>query len=60
MSLFDSIFKGILGIWFGNKLINKIARKRALQSPEVKQKVEALRDAIAEFDAIMEEYNKEK
>ena len=60
MSLFDSIFKGILGIQFGNKLINKIARKRALQSPEVKQKVEALRDAIAEFDAIMEEYNKKK
>jgi hypothetical protein len=60
MSFFDSIFKGILGIWFGNKLINKIARKRALQSPEVKQKVEALRDAIAEFDAIMEEYNKKK
>ena len=37
MSFFDSIFKGILGIWFGNKLINKIARKRALKSTEVKK-----------------------
>ena len=38
MSFFDSIFKGILGIWFGNKLINKIARKRALKSTEVQKK----------------------
>ena len=60
MSFFDSIFKGILGIWFGNKLINKIARKRALKSPEVKKSMKELQDSIDEFDAIMEKYNKEK
>ena len=58
--MFDSLIKGILGIWFGNKLINKIARKRALKSPKVKKAIKELQDSIDEFDAIMEKYNKEK
>tara|TARA_R110000744_G_scaffold373615_1_gene485896 strand:- start:454 stop:651 length:198 start_codon:yes stop_codon:yes gene_type:complete len=56
--MLDTAVKGVIGLWFGSKLIDRTAKKIAMNSPEVKQKVQELRDAIAEFDAVMAEYEK--
>tara|TARA_R110000782_G_scaffold41412_1_gene94965 strand:- start:89 stop:286 length:198 start_codon:yes stop_codon:yes gene_type:complete len=56
--ILDTAVKGVLGLWFGSKLIDRTAKKIAMKDPEVKQKVTELRDAIAEFDAIMAKYEK--
>lgn len=57
--LFDTAVKGVLGLWFGGKLIDRTAKKIAMKDPKVKQKVSELKDAIAEFDAVMAKYAKQ-
>lgn len=57
--LLDTAVKGVLGLWFGGELIDRTAKKIAMKDPKVKKKVQELRDAISEFDAIMAKYEKE-
>ena len=57
--LLDTALKGVVGIWFGSKLIDRVARKQALKDPKVKQKIRDIKDTIAEFDAVMAKYEKE-
>tara|TARA_B110000211_G_C14019611_1_gene527046 strand:+ start:1166 stop:1360 length:195 start_codon:yes stop_codon:yes gene_type:complete len=54
--LLDKVFKGVLTVYFGSKLIDKVAKRRAMNDPEVKKAVKAFKDELAKFDAIMAEY----
>ena len=57
-NLFDLAVKGVVGLFFGKKFIDRAARSAALRDPEVKKKMKDVKDAIADFDAIMAKYQK--
>ena len=54
----DTALKGVLGVYFGGKLIDRIARKQAMKDPKVKARVADLKKAIADFDAVVAKYEK--
>tara|TARA_R100001015_G_C4565239_1_gene124325 strand:+ start:108 stop:317 length:210 start_codon:yes stop_codon:yes gene_type:complete len=56
--MFDTIVKGIVGVFFGQKLINQAAKKAAMKDPKVKAHVKKIRQDIEEFDRLMDEFNK--
>ena len=58
--LLDTALKGILGLWFGGKLLDRYSRAKAFKDPAVKKQIRAVQDTIAEFDAIMAQYAKKK
>ena len=55
--LLDNVFKGVLGAYFGSKMIDKHARKMTMGDPEVKKAVKSFKDELANFDAIMAKYD---
>lgn len=54
--MLDKIFKGVLAMHFGSKLLTTAAKHAALQDKKVKNSMAELKDAIAEFDAQMAKY----
>jgi hypothetical protein len=54
--LLDTAVKGIVGLFFGKKLLDKAARNAAMRDPKVKKIVSSIKKDLAEFDRIMAEY----
>ena len=54
--MLDTAVKGIVGFWFGKKIISSVAKKRAMRDPKVKSAVQKIKQDLAEFDRIMSEY----
>ena len=44
--MFDTIVEGIVGLFFGQKLINSSAKKAAMKYPKVKSHVNQIRKDI--------------
>jgi hypothetical protein len=54
--LLDTAVKGIVGLFFGKKLLDKAARNAEMRDPKVKKIVSSIKKDLAEFDRIMAEY----
>tara|TARA_R100000458_G_C8228643_1_gene210993 strand:- start:531 stop:761 length:231 start_codon:yes stop_codon:yes gene_type:complete len=52
--LLDTAVKGIVGIYFGGKLLKGWAAKRAMKDPEVKKALKNVKDQISKFDSALE------
>ena len=50
---FNTALKGIVGVYFGQKLIGQAASRKAMKDPEVKKAFAKTKDQLAKFDAIM-------
>lgn len=47
---FDTALKGILGVYFGSKLVDKVAKQKAMRDPEVKKSLQKLKQKLDDFD----------
>jgi len=54
--MLDTLFKGILGTYFGSKMIDGYARKQAMKDPKVQKQLKKVKDSLDNFDAIMAKY----
>tara|TARA_R100000152_G_C6648455_1_gene90773 strand:+ start:77 stop:292 length:216 start_codon:yes stop_codon:yes gene_type:complete len=54
--MLDTLFKGILGTYFGSKMIDGYSRKMAAKDPKVQKHLKNVKKALDDFDAIMTKY----
>ena len=52
----DSLFKGVLSIFFGGKLIKGVASRAAMKDPKVKQKMKEVRKELEEFEELLQQH----
>ena len=57
--MLDNLFKGILGTYFGSKMIDGYARKQAAKDPKVQKQLKKVKQSLDAFDAIMAKYSNE-
>ncbi len=57
--MLDTLFKGILGTYFGSKMIDGYARKMAAKDPKVQKQLKKVKQSLDAFDAIMTQYSNE-
>ena len=55
----DNLFKGILGTYFGSKMIDGYSRKMAAKDPKVQKQLKKVKQSLDAFDAIMAKYSNE-
>lgn len=55
----DTLFKGILGTYFGSKMIDGYSRKMAAKDPKVQKQLKKVKQSLDAFDAIMAQYSNE-
>ena len=54
--LLDTLFKGILGTYFGSKMIDGYTKKQAMKDPKVQKHLKDVKKSLDNFDAIMAKY----
>ena len=57
--MLDNLFKGILGTYFGSKMIDGYSRKMAAKDPKVQKQLKKVKQSLDAFDAIMAKYSNE-
>tara|TARA_R100000315_G_C5161730_1_gene93023 strand:- start:51 stop:248 length:198 start_codon:yes stop_codon:yes gene_type:complete len=55
-SMLDTAVKGVVGYFFGKKIISQAAKKRAMRDPKVKKIVADIKADLAKFDQLMSDY----
>ena len=55
----DNLFIGILGTYFGSKMIDGYSRKMAAKDPKVQKQLKKVKQSLDAFDAIMAKYSNE-